>query len=551
MLFTPRAATTKARTARTTAEARRRSRPALEAMEDRRLMTAGAGFLTGTVFLDSAATGALDPADAYVAGATVQLYRAGASTPLATQLSGANGQYLFTGLAAGKYQLKEVPPAGYRATAAQTLSQLNPASAAGADAINVTVADPSKVFVNYGGIASGTYAEATLTIDGQASGNTIGTQQDTLGTSAGATDLNAGFLTYCVNDLQNLSNITGGDQYQVTPRPSSALNNNGATISADHAGRIAYLFNHYGTATLSNVQGAGLQLAIWELLYDNGSTADFTAGDFQVTSAYAPYTTPATLAAIEAQATTYFNASAGKSETAAFLDAAVANPGVINGLQSVLATDSLNFGVAKVGGSATCEVDNVQYVVNGGAPLNGLGGNVHAGDTVQVDFTVPAGMTETLSLASYITPQNHFDAKTAFLQLVYQSQTQTFTAGAHSLTVKVPTSDFQVDFVCGTVITHFGCAGSNDFYTPQGRLIGSANGGVNGDCDTPWGKKLSDPHASRCDVVAALCAYVKDAEKDFGWTDCVSTHTLGSFRGLGGLSDCDLTAILNYVWYCC
>jgi hypothetical protein len=47
------------------------------------------------------------------------------------------------------------------------------------------------------------------------------------------------------------------------------------------------------------------------------------------------------------------------------------------------------------------------------------------------------------------------------------------------LSVAVPSSYFQVDFVLGAAIDHLGPAGSNIFYTPQGRLISADNGGTN------------------------------------------------------------------------
>src|SRR5205823_8283199 len=49
--------------------------------------------------------------------------------------------------------------------------------------------------------------------------------------------------------------------------------------------------------------------------------------------------------------------------------------------------------------------------------------------------------------------------------------------GQHSLTVTIPAGFYQVDFVLGQSINHFGPAGSNIFYTPQGRLLSADNGG--------------------------------------------------------------------------
>jgi hypothetical protein len=80
-------------------------KPFLEVLEDRRLLSS-TGLLQGTVLNDQ--TGALQ------SGATVTLSQPGNSgfTPQ-SQTTGANGSYLFTGLAAGTYQLVETPPSGY------------------------------------------------------------------------------------------------------------------------------------------------------------------------------------------------------------------------------------------------------------------------------------------------------------------------------------------------------------------------------------------------------------------------------------------------------
>src|SRR5262249_49556474 len=50
--------------------------------------------------------------------------------------------------------------------------------------------------------------------------------------------------------------------------------------------------------------------------------------------------------------------------------------------------------------------------------------------------------------------------------------------GRYSLKILVPNCWFQVDFVCGLPIDTHGPAGSNIFYSPQGRLFESANGGT-------------------------------------------------------------------------
>jgi hypothetical protein len=80
---------------------------------------------------------------------------------------------------------------------------------------------------------------------------------------------------------------------------------------------------------------------------------------------------------------------------------------------------------------------------------------------------------------SYTAPDATFVADHAAQQKIFDVDTQTFGPGTHSLCVTVPDCYFQVDFVCGLPIDKFGPAGSNIFYTPQGRLIDSDNGGKN------------------------------------------------------------------------
>ncbi len=327
----------------------RKLAPTIEIMESRQLLTGGCsatGFLTGSVLLDGAS-------GAPVSGATIELFKAtNTSCPVSTQTTGCNGQYLFTGLQPGNYVLKEIAPKGYTANGATPHSQLDPAQAIGSDTINVTVVDPTKVFVNYGGIAPGSYSVVNDVVYGKAGVNSVGPQADSLGTAAGKTDLNSSFHTFCVNDQQSLS-FSGGEQYQVAPKPISALTNGTSTVSADHAGRIAYLFNHYGNSSLSNVQGAGLQLAIWELLYDSGNTANFTSGNFQVPSQYLSVNGE-TLSQVLTQAQSYFNESAGKCETAVFLDASAYTCST-QGIQSVLCTESLDFSSRKTTTSGDCD----------------------------------------------------------------------------------------------------------------------------------------------------------------------------------------------------
>ncbi len=131
-----------------------------------------------------------------------------------------------------------------------------------------------------------------------------------------------------------------------------------------------------------------------------------------------------------------------------------------------------------------CNLQNISYSLT---PLVGktttatvLRGSTQQGETVSVTFTVPSGDYDQLSLVSYVAPQSYFSASSAYLQQVYnnQSVTQVFGPGTHTLgPVTIPSSYYQIDFVCGTVICQLGLS-PNDFYSAQSRLIDADNGGT-------------------------------------------------------------------------
>ncbi len=163
---------------------RRKLAPMIEQVEDRVLMSGATanGFLAGSV-LQGGTSG--------VSGVTIELFKSGSNTPLAVQSTDSNGEYIFTNLQPGNYVLKELTSNGYTASGTNIESQLDPASASGNDTINVTVVDPSKVFVNYNGVIPGEFGVTNNVVKGTAQANSDGPFADTLGTSAGATNLNS------------------------------------------------------------------------------------------------------------------------------------------------------------------------------------------------------------------------------------------------------------------------------------------------------------------------------------------------------------------------
>lgn len=110
---------------------------------------------------------------------------------------------------------------------------------------------------------------------------------------------------------------------------------------------------------------------------------------------------------------------------------------------------------------------------------NDLRGKVPQGSTVQVTFTLPKNaQPHPYTLVSYTAPEGTFVVDHASQQVIFDEATGTFQPGkTYTLSVQVPNSYFQVDFVCGQAIDQLGPAGSNIFYSSQNRLVSADNGG--------------------------------------------------------------------------
>jgi hypothetical protein len=185
----------------------------------------------------------------------------------------------------------------------------------------------------------------------------------------------------------------------------------------------------------------------------------------------------------------------------------------------------------------THDVTNVSYLINGTTVVDQLRGNVHQGDTVQVIFTVPSGAaTHQFSFVSYTAPGSTFDADNAHQQMIYNSDTGVFGPGVHSLTVTAPDAYFQIDFVCGEIIDHLGPAGSNIFYTPQGRLLGADNGGTQAPINAPSSISgfvyLDTNNNGTIDIVDGVIAGVKVTLT--GTDDCGRAVSMVEFTDADG-----------------
>jgi len=143
-------------------------------------------------------------------------------------------------------------------------------------------------------------------------------------------------------------------------------------------------------------------------------------------------------------------------------------------------------------------VTNISFTVtrpNGTqATFTDLRGHTHQGDTVTANFTIAANAGPTVvSFVSYDAPASSFDANTAGQQTVDVTVSGTFGPGPHSLSLVVPSNFYQVDFILGAAIDHFGPAGGNIFYSAQSRLLSADNGGTQAFAESSLsGSVLSD-----------------------------------------------------------
>lgn len=110
--------------------------------------------------------------------------------------------------------------------------------------------------------------------------------------NAGAFNLNppAGVLVYCIDIFQTIGFGTLYSDYTTTPLAADAQ------ITAARKGEIAQLFHGFYTTSLTDsTNSAAFQLALWEILFETGSTLNVDGGNLAnrgVTYARSPNTPP-------------------------------------------------------------------------------------------------------------------------------------------------------------------------------------------------------------------------------------------------------------------
>jgi len=313
---------------------------AIEQLEDRRVM---AGFLQGFAFVDVNSDGQRDSGDLPKPNATIELRRqSDGFLSVVSAATDADGYYRFDGLPSDTYRITEIPPLGFGNSGVQLDNILSAASPVGLNTVQVVLEEPldpdwdAPVPLTIhrlpglpGAVSAFTLSSAPAVITAFSSQpNTTNAHQFQLFLSDGALPLggdpSANFYSFCVDLFHIL-----GPEYAVDPSLSPAAP--GLTNNID---RIGYLYNTFGRSLLSPTDGTGLQLALYELIYD--AAPDFNSGSFTVDQAN-------TDGAAYAAALGYLAASVGKDQRAVFLNVTPPTPTGDRGRQGMIVTENFNF----------------------------------------------------------------------------------------------------------------------------------------------------------------------------------------------------------------
>ncbi|MCL4202706.1 MAG: DUF11 domain-containing protein [Pirellulaceae bacterium] len=292
--------------------------------------TVGTLFLHGTAFVDANTDHRLGANEAYLQNAPVHLYRQdrdGQWPMIGQSTTDANGYYLFDKLAAGSYRIVQgdVSPLGFVSGGTQIRSDVYQAIPLSPAAIQVELAEPLRS--QFTGL--GTNQLVNLNRFGVASNYVRAGQLRFRSSNDEGENFGPLFNTFSVDLYHALVSV--GDTFapvaETSPRFPGLEQNRG---------RMGFLFNQFGTVEQGSTLSAALNLALWELAYDdtpNLLTGNFRASASSATMAWANY---------------YLNISVGKHEAAMFLnvDDVVlhpADPTQISRSTGILAQGSFNF----------------------------------------------------------------------------------------------------------------------------------------------------------------------------------------------------------------
>ena len=421
--------------------------------------------------------------DTPLAGVVINLYKDGGLSPVATTTTGADGSFSFNDLAPGTYSVQEVVPTGWTQTGGiggYVIAATSGLVSTGNDFDNfrnVTISGTKYTDITGNGFSSDDTPLAGVTIN-LYKGSPNGTPIASTVTKADGT--------------YSFTNIGPGTYYVKEVVPTGWVATDGPSGGAYTV--VAASDQNAGGKDFANFQLASISGKKFLDLSGNGFSADDTPLAGVTIQLYKDTLANGVLDTskdkLVATAVTKSDGSFGFANLAPgvyFVQEVVPSGYVRTGpvqtgyytvnVTSGSNTTDRNFDNYKTA-DCNCNVTCITYVINGCRTVSDLRGNTRPGDQVQVFFTVPRGETAEVTLVSYVAPGASFDPNTAAQQTIYQQSTGTFAAGRYSLTVTIPNSYYQIDFVCGKAIDHFGPAGSNIFYSAQNRLLSADNGGT-------------------------------------------------------------------------
>lgn len=448
---------------------------AIENLESRQLLAVGTGFLQGTAFIDSNLNNRFDAGEAPKIGATIQLRSADGSTLLATTMTNGNGQYRFDstnvdptgdGLQPGAYQIVELP-VGYVSTGTQIISGplYDSTSELAPNIIGVTLVDStelqatidltdsSNLDTNFFGHDRFVVLDYTIFDDPR----TDSAGQIPISLSGGGLPGPVDLYSFCT-DLFNGFVTFDFDTYSV----AAEFEPTGLGVP-QNGDRVAYLYNHYGTGMIgggvfntvnvsASAEAAGLQLAIWELLYDapsNGPDYGLFTDNFKLDPYNQDNSTQSDYDGAIAAAEFFLADSVGKSEAAVFLnvqgDGSPA-PLQLTDSQSIIVPGSLNF--ANI---PEATISGQKFEDKNGNGVKNLGDQGLSGWTVILNDNgngqVDPGETFTTTDANGNYSFNNLSPGTYTVTEVQQSGwTQTFGPAVYSIDVVSGQHDTGNDF---------------------------------------------------------------------------------------------------------
>jgi hypothetical protein len=393
----------------------------LEFLESRLLLSDG--FVQGFV---------LDNSSNPIGGALVQLLNP-SDSPVASTKTNSGGYYAFNNVPTGNYEVVESAP-GYTATGTNIQTTIDPANATtvnGSTAISVTVEDlasyPTITLTNaslpYAPQLSAYFqlnANAPYNNAGPFNGNTEGgdaagqfnlTFSNNLGNITGSAD---NVLSFCADLFHGIN--TPPPTIVFTVKPSLVPDSTTQPGLSTTIGEIGYLYSTYGLSLPSSgppttgtptqveqINGAGLQLALWALEYNQmPASGPMTLADpntpFQVNSS--------TSSSIINAANWYLDQAYNNSEEVYFLSVVSSISG---GSQGMLCTDLLSFTDSPEAQPAITTTASEAGNVVGSAVLSDtahLSGGDNPTGTITFALTGPDGNPVTLPATDASVPVN-------------------------------------------------------------------------------------------------------------------------------------------------